>query len=171
MKISKTFIDTPLGEMYACATDKGICLLEFHNRKNIEGELERLTKSTGAEIKEEDHPLFEKLRYELKEYFDGKFASFSVPLDLVGTDFQKKVWTELLKIPYGKTISYKDLANNLGDIKAVRAVANANGMNKIALIVPCHRVIGSDGSLVGYAGGLERKTELLSLEKKGFDKL
>ncbi len=91
---------------------------------------------------------------------------FTIPLDLIGTDFQKKVWNELIKIPFGETRSYKDQSIAVGDLLAIRAVANANGKNKIAIIVPCHRVIGSDGSLTGYAGGKKRKQFLLELESQ-----
>ena len=101
---------------------------------------------------------------QLDEYFNDKRTQFSLQLDLNGTDFQKKVWRELQKIPYGKTISYLDLAKQLGDVKAIRAIANANGKNPIWIVIPCHRVIGSDGALTGYAGGLHRKKWLLEHE-------
>ena len=156
----RTQIETPLGAMYACATDQGICLLEFDNRKNLEVQL----KGLGGTIEDDESPFFPQLRKELAEYFNGKRTEFTVPLDFVGTDFRKQVWTELVKVPYGKTVSYLQLAKAIGNEKAVRAVANANATNKIAIIVPCHRVIGSDGSLTGYAGGLERKRRLLELE-------
>ena len=107
-----------------------------------------------------------KAKNQLYEYFDGNRIEFNVPLQLVGTDFQKKVWNLLMKIPFGKTISYLDLAKMLGDPNATRAVAAANGKNPIAIIIPCHRVIGSDGSLTGYAGGLGNKRMLLSFESK-----
>ena len=100
----------------------------------------------------------------MAEYFNGTRTTFSVVLDLVGTDFQKQVWAVLMQIPYGHTRSYMQQAQALGDVKKVRAVANANGMNKISIIVPCHRVIGSDGSLTGYGGGIWRKQKLLELE-------
>jgi methylated-DNA-[protein]-cysteine S-methyltransferase len=102
---------------------------------------------------------------ELEEYFFGKRSVFTVELNPAGTDFQKKVWTELMNIPFGKTISYHELAVRLGDEKTIRAAASANGKNPIAVIIPCHRVIGTDGSLTGYAGGIERKSFLLNLEK------
>ena len=102
--------------------------------------------------------------FQLQEYFDGKRKDFDIKLNPEGTDFQKKVWNQLLEIPYGKTLSYLDLSKRLGDIKAIRAVANANGKNPIWIIIPCHRVIGSDGSLTGYAGGLNRKQWLLEHE-------
>jgi methylated-DNA-[protein]-cysteine S-methyltransferase len=101
---------------------------------------------------------------QLKEYFAGTRKEFDVPLDIEGTDFQKRVWNELQNIPYGKTISYKSLSEKLGDVKAIRAVGKANGQNPIAIIIPCHRVIGANGSLVGYAGGLAIKEKLLHLE-------
>ncbi len=103
---------------------------------------------------------------QLDEYFNKKRQVFDLPLDLQGTEFQKRVWNELLKIPFGKTVSYKELTLRLGDIKAIRAVATANGANPVSIIVPCHRVIGSDGSLTGYAGGLWRKKWLLEHESK-----
>lgn len=103
---------------------------------------------------------------QLEEYFEGKRVEFDLPLDLQGTDFQKRVWNELLTIPYGKTVSYKELSIRLGDVRAIRAVAAANGANPVSIIVPCHRVIGSDGSLTGYAGGLWRKRWLLDFEQR-----
>ncbi len=108
--------------------------------------------------------LLEDAVYQLQEYFEGKRKSFSLTLNPEGTNFQKKVWTALQEIPYGKTVSYLELSKTLGDVKAIRAVAAANGKNPLWIIVPCHRVIGSDGSLVGYAGGLHRKKWLLNHE-------
>ena len=161
----RTQIETPLGTMYACATNKGICLLEFDDRKKLDVQF----KNLGGTIENGESPFFLQLRKELEEYFNKERTEFTVPLDFVGTDFQKQVWAELVKVPNGKTVSYKQLAKNIGDEKAVRAVANANAMNKIAIIVPCHRVIGSDGSLTGYAGGLDRKRQLLELESTHAD--
>lgn len=111
-----------------------------------------------------DDPYLFGIFNQLREFFAGTRKKFDVPLDIEGTEFQKKVWNELKKIPYGKTISYKTLSEKLGDIKAIRAVGKANGQNPIAIIIPCHRVIGSDGSLTGYAGGLAIKEKLLHLE-------
>jgi len=113
-----------------------------------------------------ENPHFDLLRKEIGEYFEGKRKSFSVPLDAPGTEFQKSVWEELKRIPYGKTISYKTQAAKLKKPEAVRAVANANGHNRISIIIPCHRVIGEDGTLTGYGGGLWRKKWLLDFEKK-----
>lgn len=166
MKIDQTYIQTPLGEMLACATPQGICLLEFTNRKNLDKQIGKLTKELNASIETGKNPIFDLLRNELRLYFDRKLQSFTVPLDLVGSEFQKRVWHTLLTIPYGATISYLEQAQRMGNQLAVRAVANANGMNKIPIIIPCHRVIGSDGKLTGYAGGLERKRWLLELESR-----
>lgn len=165
MNISKTHIETPLGEMIACATNKGICLLEFNNRKNIEGQFQKTEKELNSIIVEEDNIHFDLLKKELAAYFKRELNQFTVPLDLIGTEFQKKVWQALLTIPYGKTVSYLQQSEVMGNPLSIRAVANANGMNKIAIIVPCHRVIGSNGKLTGYAGGLEKKRWLLNMEK------
>lgn len=162
--INLTRIETPLGTMIACATDKGICLLEFSDRKMLETEFKHLTKSLKAPIVQGDNIHFNALRLQLDAYFDGKLKSFDIPLDMVGTPFQKQVWDILLEIPYGTTASYAEQAKKSGNPSAVRAVARANGMNKISIIIPCHRVIGSDGSLTGYGGGLWRKKKLLELE-------
>jgi methylated-DNA-[protein]-cysteine S-methyltransferase len=118
-----------------------------------------------SESIQENDVIFEA-KVQLQEYFDGNRIMFDVPLQLEGTDFQKKVWNLLMKIPFGKTVSYLDLAKMVGDANATRAVATANGKNPIAIIIPCHRVIGSDGSLTGYAGGLGNKQMLLSFESK-----
>jgi methylated-DNA-[protein]-cysteine S-methyltransferase len=119
--------------------------------------------STATKLRSDDPYLF-GIFNQLKKYFAGTRKVFEVPLDIEGTDFQKKVWEELRKIPYGKTISYKTLSEKLGDVKAIRAVGKANGQNPIAIIIPCHRVIGANGTLVGYAGGLAIKEKLLHLE-------
>lgn len=165
MNISQTYINTPLGEMIACATDKGICLLEFNDRKKLEDQFKKLSKDLNTSIAEEENIHFNLLKKELEAYFNGKLEKFTTPLDIIGTEFQKKVWQALLTIPYGKTVSYLQQSESMGNPLSIRAVANANGMNKIAIIVPCHRVIGSNGKLTGYAGGLERKRFLLNLEK------
>ena len=157
-------IQTPLGEMLAIKTEKGLCMLEFFDGKSTEKQLKEI-ESLG-EILEKDDEVLNRLENELNDYFEGNLKEFTIPLDLIGTDFQKKVWTELIKIPFGDTRSYKDQSIAVGDLLAIRAVANANGKNKIAIVVPCHRVIGSDGSLTGYAGGKKRKQFLLELESQ-----
>ena len=158
-------IETPLGTMVACADENGICMLEFSDRKALPTELKEISKHFNANIIQGENPHFESLERELSEYFEGKRLDFTVPLSPVGTDFQKKVWEILRQIPYGTTRSYQDQANILGNPKAVRAVANANGLNKISIIIPCHRVIGTNGTLTGYGGGIWRKQKLLELEK------
>lgn len=158
-------IETPLGTMVACANENGICMLEFSDRKALPTELKEISKHFNANIIQGENSHFETLEKELSEYFEGKRLDFTVPLSPVGTDFQKKVWEILRAIPYGTTRSYQDQANVLGNPKAVRAVANANGLNKISIIIPCHRVIGTNGTLTGYGGGIWRKQKLLELEK------
>lgn len=169
--IDFTRIETDLGTMVACATDKGVCLLEFSDRKGLETELKQLAKYHNANIVQGQNKYFKQLKEELDAYFDGRLKEFKVPLDISGTDFQKQVWQALVEIPYGTTSSYLRQAEVLGKPSSVRAVANANGMNKIAIIIPCHRVVGSDGSLTGYAGGLWRKRKLIDLEKDNKQKL
>lgn len=161
-----TKVETPIGEMDILATERGICLLEFDVRTDLQDEIDFLKSHFVASLRigENQHTL--ELKRQLKEYFALKRQIFSVPTLLTGTDFQKKVWTDLKKIPYGTTRSYKEQAENLGDVKAIRAVAKANGSNKIAILIPCHRVLGSDGKLTGYAGGIERKRFLLNLERQ-----
>ena len=158
-------IETPLGTMIACADESGVCMLEFSDRKALPTELKEISKFFEANIVQGENVHFKTLEEELSEYFKGKLKTFSVPLSPVGTDFQKKVWEILRQIPYGETRSYADQARMLGDVKKVRAVANANGLNKISIVIPCHRVIGSDGKLTGYGGGIWRKQKLLELER------
>ncbi len=157
-------IETPIGNMIAMSTDAGICLLQFEEQKKIKNDILLIEKKFKSTAIKKEHRLFEKLEEELKNYFHHKLISFSTPLDIIGTDFQVNAWNELLKIPYGSTISYQQQANNIKRISAVRAVANANGRNKISIIIPCHRVISSNGSLGGYTGGTARKRFLLELE-------
>lgn len=156
---------TPLGPMFACATDQGICLLEFTNRKMLETEFKDLIQRLDAVILPGENPILNQAQQELKEYFDGKRKQFTVPLHTPGTDFQQSVWEILKEISYGETRSYKQQAIKLNKPKAVRAVASANGNNRVAIIIPCHRVIGENGDLTGYAGGLSRKKWLLDHEK------
>lgn len=155
---------TPLGPMLAASINEKICLLEFNDRRMLETELIAIQKYFKAPIVLKKNKVITQLQGELKEYFAGKRKIFSVALHMVGSDFQKHVWQVLMDIPYGQVRSYKQQAEAMKHHKAVRAVANANGANKMAIIIPCHRVIGSDGSLCGYGGGLERKRQLLKLE-------
>lgn len=166
MIINIVRIETPLGTMIAGATHQGVCLLEFSDRKMLETELKTLAVKLNAILIQAENKHFEPLRSQLTEYFNGFRREFDIPLHTAGTDFQLKVWNELQKIPFGTTRSYKSQALSLGQASAVRAVANANGMNRISILIPCHRVIGEDGSLTGYGGGLNRKKWLLEFEKR-----
>jgi AraC family transcriptional regulator of adaptative response/methylated-DNA-[protein]-cysteine methyltransferase len=159
-------LETPLGTMFACATDDGICLLEFTDRKMLETELKNLAKTMNATILQGNNKHFDILESQLAEYFEGKRKEFSVPLVTPGSDFQNNVWSQLQTIGYGNTKSYKEQALSINKPEAVRAVANANGMNRISILIPCHRVIGTDGKLTGYGGGIWRKKWLLEFEEK-----
>lgn len=163
-QIAVTTYQSPLGLMFLGATENGICLAEFYDRIHLEKTLLKLAESLKAQFVEEENRHLNQLKEELTLYFDKTLQEFTVPLVLTGTDFQQKVFKSLIKIPYGKTSTYKNQAIILGDLKAIRAVAAANGLNKIAVVVPCHRIIGSDGSMIGYAGGIHRKEALLKLE-------
>lgn len=143
------FIETPLGIAKVVGDENGISVISILQ----DGEL-------STQIPEN----LKEAIVQLQEYFEGKRTDFSFKLNPKGTEFQQKVWQELLNIPFGKTISYLDLSKKLGDVKAIRAVASANGKNPLWIVVPCHRVIGTDGSLIGYAGGLWRKKWLLEHE-------
>lgn len=157
-------IATPLGPMMVGVRDEGLCLLEFTDRRMLETQLDVLKKRFKSELVTGRHPLLDLVEQQLTEYFEGKRKNFDLSLDTPGTEFQQKVWQELISIPYGRTRSYKQQAAAIGDVKAVRAVARANGENRIAIVIPCHRVIGSDGSIVGYGGGIHRKQWLLKHE-------
>jgi AraC family transcriptional regulator of adaptative response/methylated-DNA-[protein]-cysteine methyltransferase len=163
--IDQRRIETPLGQMIVGGTDEGICLLEFTDRKMLEKELKDLSKKWNAVIVEGNNPHFKTVEKQLKEYFAGKRKNFDVKIFTPGSTFQQRVWQQLQTIPYGKTKSYKEQAIAVGNVKAVRAVAATNGMNRIAIVIPCHRVIGSNGHLTGYAAGLWRKKYLLDMEK------
>jgi len=164
--IKTTIIDTPLGEMTAAATKEGVCLLKFSEREKSAMEFEKLVLIFNTEIRQGTNKHLRSLKKQLKEYFKGKRKEFVVPLAYHGTDFQKSVWESLMNIPYGKTVSYLAQAESLNNPRAVRAVAGANGSNPVAILIPCHRVIGSDGDLTGYGGGLERKRWLIDHERK-----
>jgi O-6-methylguanine DNA methyltransferase len=159
-------IETPLGEMVAGATDGGVCLLEFNDRRMLPTEYKDLKRLLNTTIEDGKNLHLENLKKQLKEYFEGRRKEFTVPLVTPGTDFQQSVWKELQHIQFGSTRSYQEQAIALNSPDSVRAVANANGMNRISILIPCHRVIGSDGRLTGYGGGLKRKKWLLDHEKK-----
>ncbi len=167
--VNITRIETDLGLMIAGATDRGICMFEFADYKLLDLELRQLSDSFKAPLVQGDNPHFDTLRKQLEQYFKGERREFDIPLDLAGTEFQKQVWLGLLQIPYGCTTTYARQAELLGRASSVRAVANANGKNKISIILPCHRVIGADGTLTGYGGGMWRKKKLLEFERKVLD--
>ncbi len=157
---------SPLGEMIAAFSSKGLRLLEFIGQARVDREMAQVVAAAGGSGKQGSNALTEQLGCELAEYFAGVRQAFNIPLDLLGTPFQNRVWQALLEIPYGETWSYGQEARHIGQPTASRAVAAANGQNKISIIVPCHRVIGSNGKLTGYGGGLPRKQYLLELEQR-----
>ena len=167
--ITMTRIETPLGPMLAGATEEGICLLEFVDRRMIETQLRRLQTIFAGNIVPGKSDHFDRLADELHRYFAGGLRRFESPLDMRGTEFQRRAWSGLLSIPYGQTRSYAEQARLIGAPSAVRAVARANGDNRIAILIPCHRVVGADGSLTGYGGGLWRKQWLLDLERHNLE--
>lgn len=158
-------ITTPLGPMLAGAVGDEVCFLEFADRRMLERQFATLAKRLKCRYLPGTAPVLELLNEQLDAYFAGQLKHFDLPLQARGTDFQQAVWDQLLGIPYGETRSYADVAEALGQPTATRAVARANGSNRIAIVIPCHRVIGKDGSLTGYAGSLWRKQRLLELEQ------
>lgn len=157
-------ITTPLGLMLVGATEDALCLLEFVDRRLLPAQIERIRKVLDSVFVPGTNAVIDETARQLSEYFSGERAAFDLPLELCGTDFQREVWQALIEIGYGSTRSYADVAGSLGRDAAVRAVGRANGMNAIAIVVPCHRVVGADGKLTGYGGGLWRKQRLLDLE-------
>lgn len=162
-----SWLDTPLGPMMAVADDSGLYLLEFVDRRGLEREVERLRTRLKAAIIPGQTPHIQSMERELSQFFEGTLTEFKTPLHLVGSPFQKSVWEQLKKIPPGDTRSYADIALALGKPAAYRAVAQANGANQIAIVIPCHRVINTSGELGGYGGGVARKEWLLNHEKIG----
>jgi len=157
-------LTTPLGPMLAIASDTALHLLEFTDRRMLATQLQRVRKLFGAVITPGPSPVLDRTAAQLEEYFAGTRRNFTIPLALKGTPFQEKVWQQLLQIPYGETRSYEAMARAIRHAGAQRAVGTANGCNRIAIVVPCHRVIRSDGTLSGYGGGVWRKQRLLELE-------
>jgi AraC family transcriptional regulator, regulatory protein of adaptative response / methylated-DNA-[protein]-cysteine methyltransferase len=160
-----TRLTTPLGPMIAMAERRGLVLLEFLDRPALTKEVEALQNRYGYAVAPGHHAHLQQIEAELTQYFAGKLTDFNVPLHLPGSDFARQVWAELAKIPYGQTSTYGAIAALLGKPGASRAVGLANGHNRLSIVVPCHRVIGADGSLTGYGGGQPRKAFLLRLEK------
>lgn len=157
---------TKIGELVLGSYDSKLCLLDFRYRKMRFAVDNRLKKTLNAKFVVQDNKILKETRKQITEYLRAERKTFDLPILSVGSDFQKQVWEALLKINYGETASYLDIAKYIGNEKAVRAVASANGANAIAVIIPCHRIIGSDGELVGYGGGLPIKKRLLNLEEK-----
>lgn len=163
--LKASWLDTRLGPMIAIANEDGLYLLEFVDRRGLEREIERLRQKTKSAIIPGHTQPIRSIERELRDYFDGRLREFKTPLFFLGSPFQKSVWEELHKIPYGKTRSYTDIATALGKPTACRAVAQANGANQFAIVIPCHRVINSSGELGGYGGGLTRKKWLIHHER------
>ena len=147
------------------ATKEGVCFLEFSDRRRIESQIAALRRDFHLPLVPGDNEHLVRLREELTLYFVGELQEFSVPLDTAGTSFQARVWQGLREIPYGMAASYEELARRVGSPRAARAVGRANGLNRVAIVVPCHRVIARDGQLAGYGGGVWRKRALLDLER------
>jgi AraC family transcriptional regulator of adaptative response/methylated-DNA-[protein]-cysteine methyltransferase len=164
-KLMASWIDTPMGAMIAVADKRALHLLEFIERKALATELKKLSQLYNADLGIGRYPPIEQAEQELRQYFAGERAAFTVPLAYHASPFTCQVWDALRQIPAGQTRSYSELAQAVGKPAAIRAVARANGANPIAVMVPCHRVLGADGSLTGYGGGLWRKQRLIELER------
>lgn len=157
-------IETPIGRMVAGASPTAVVLLDFADRPMIDAQLAAVRRRIGP-TGEGDSPLLDRVEQQLAEYFAGERRAFDLPLDIPGSPFQERVWSELARIPYGETISYRELAQRVGASDAFRAVGRANGSNRMAVVVPCHRVVAANGGLGGYGGGLAAKEWLLALER------
>ncbi len=163
--ISAAWMESPLGPLIAGANAEELVLLEFTDRRMLEAQIETLRRHFKTSIVPGDNRILNTLRSELKQYFNGRLKKFSTPLAFPGSEFQERVWKELLCIPYGSTVSYEELAARINSPRAQRAVGHTNGLNRIAILVPCHRVVNKNGELGGYGGGLWRKRALLDLEQ------
>ncbi len=159
------WLPSPLGPLVAGATSEGLCLLEFTDRRMLEHQFETVRRLFRLPVVPGTNSHIEQAQDELARYFEGRLTEFTVPLLYPGSDFQRRVWTELLRIPYGETRAYHEIATELGDPAAVRAVGRTNGLNRIGIVIPCHRVVNKGGALGGYGGGLRRKQFLLDLER------
>ncbi|OYQ89901.1 cysteine methyltransferase [Wohlfahrtiimonas chitiniclastica] len=164
MDLKYVYMESPLGQMVLCAFGDRVCAVDFVE-EDVFSSIQRMEKRHQMTAKAGNNAVLSQLMEELEEYFQKKRTNFTVPMVLSGTPFQQAVWQILLEIPYGQTISYKTEAVRYGNERAIRAIASANGKNPLSILVPCHRVIGSNGALVGYAGGLHRKEALLTLEQ------
>jgi len=160
-----SWIESPVGPLVAAATGQGVCLLEFTDRRRLERQFATLRRLFSRTIVPGENEHVASLRAEFGRYFAGELRAFTTPIVYPGTPFQLRVWEQLLRIPYGETRSYEEIAHSIGGSKAVRAVGTANGMNRLAIVIPCHRVVNKNGQLGGYGGGLWRKRLLLGLEQ------
>ena len=163
-KIIIQYFKSPVGELIMGAFHEKLCLCDWRYRRMRQTIDKRILGGLDGSFKEGETTVMETAQHQLNEYFVAKRIEFDIPLLMVGTSFQKTVWNELLKIPFGKTESYLGLSRKIGNEKAIRSVAAANGANAISIMIPCHRIIGSDGKLTGYGGGLQAKRTLLQLE-------
>ena len=162
--IKTEYYKSPIGELILGSFNDKLCLCDWRYRKMRVSIDSRLKNGINADYVEQGSDIITETIAQLTQYFKGNKIQFNIPLLLIGTDFQKEVWQALLEIPYGETKTYLGLSKELENEKAIRAVASANGANAVSIIVPCHRIVGSNGDLVGYAGGLEAKMKLLKLE-------
>lgn len=162
--VSFQYYDSPCGKIILASTDGNLCLCDWAEKPCAERNIRRLARMMKADFKEEGSNVLRQAEAQLDEYFAGERRVFDLPIHPVGTDFQKKVWGALLEIPYGETRTYKEIAQRVDNLKGIRAVAQAIGANGLCIVVPCHRVIGSDRSLTGFAGGLDAKRTLLRIE-------
>ncbi len=163
-RIDIRYFDTPWGELLLGALGERLCLCDWRHRRHRDRVDARLCRRLQARYEFNSSPVLDAAAAELSQYLRRERREFGIPLAFAGSDFQQAVWRELLRIPYGRTASYLELAERVADRNSVRAVASANGANALSIFVPCHRVIGSSGDLVGYAGGLGVKADLLGLE-------
>lgn len=168
-QISIQFYKTRIGELILGSFDEQLCLLDFRYRKMRDTVDNRIKKGLNAEFFEQESDVIQAAKSQLNEYLVGNRKTFDLPILMVGSDFQKTVWEALMEVPYGATSTYLQLSQAINKEKAIRAVASANGANSLALIIPCHRIIGSDDKLVGYGGGLNTKQRLLNLEQQHCD--
>ncbi len=163
-QINIQYHKSKIGELILGSFENKLCILDFKYRKMRKAVDDRIKRGLNAEFIEKDNKILKETGKQIDEYLLGERKEFDIPIMMVGTIFQKSVWQALTQIKYGETVSYLDIAKKIKNEKAVRAVANANGANSIGLIIPCHRIIGSNGELVGYGGGLQVKKRLLKLE-------
>ena len=165
--VNTQYYDSPCGKLILASIGDELCLCDWQEKPCAERNKRRLERHLDAEFISKSSSVLEQTKAELDEYFAGERKTFNIPLCPIGTDFQKQVWQALLEIPYGETRSYKEIAQSVNNLKGVRTVAQAIGANGISILIPCHRVIGSDHTLTGFAGGIEAKRLLLNLESNG----